>query len=64
MPEKRAKKQNNLTLDTHFIHKRWQKRLSSKCEDIQDIEYYIYNDIPLEEYYRKIENKNGENEGI
>ena len=52
------------SLDKFPITKEWIKRSSKKCDNINDIEYYIYNDIPLEEYYRKIENKNGENEGI
>ena len=52
-----ANTSNGSTLDKYNIRREWEKRLSKRVEDIHDIEYYIYNDIPLEEYYNKIENK-------
>ena len=48
---------NHQTLDKYPVTKEWVKRASKKCENIDDIEYYIYNDIPLTEYYKKLNNE-------
>lgn len=51
----RKGEKNNQTLDKYNFTKEWVKRASKKCENIDDINHYIYNDIPLEEYYKKHE---------
>ena len=67
----RKKKQNkkrtdrtkspNTTIDKYFITKEWVKQASKKVDNIEDIEYYIYNDIPLEEYYNNLKSTKDEN---
>lgn len=49
-----SRKNPNAIIDKYFIHKTWVKQASKKVDNIEDIEYYIYNDIPLEEYYKKL----------
>lgn len=56
-PKGRKKPNGKNTIDKYPITKEWEKRLSYKVDNIKDIEYYIYNDIPLEEYYKKINNE-------
>jgi hypothetical protein len=45
------------SLDKFPVTKEWVKKTSKKCENIDDIDYYLYNNIPLEEYYKKINNE-------
>ena len=50
----------NTTIDKYFITKEWVKQASKKVDNIEDIEYYIYNDLPLEEYYNNLKSTNDE----
>ena len=45
-------------INSYNIHREWLKKAHKKVEDIDDINHYLYNDIPLEEYYNKKERKN------
>ena len=47
------KKQKNTSLDTYKGGKVWRKS-SHKMLDIEKIDYYINNDLPLDEYYDSV----------
>lgn len=47
-------KNTALTIDRYFGNKEWEKATSKKMLDIEQVDYYIYNDLPLDEYYDSI----------
>ena len=48
---KNPEDKNKGSLQTYPMHKHWQKMSSRRTLDIQDIDYYIYNDLPIDELY-------------
>lgn len=38
-------------LNTYPYHRFWAKKTSNKVMDIEDVDYYLYNDLPLDELY-------------
>lgn len=48
---KKKPSQQNTSLNTYSVHKHWQKKQSRRMPNINDIDHYIYNDLPLDEYY-------------
>ena len=46
-----ALKKSPQAIDKYPIKKHWEKRVSKKILDQADIEFYIYNDLPLDDYY-------------
>ena len=49
--EWKEKHKKHQTLDIHRNHKKWDKSKSKSTLDIDEIDYYINNDLPLDEYY-------------
>lgn len=47
-------KNRDLTIDRYFGNKEWEKSTSKKTLDIDKMDYYIYNDLPFDEYYDSI----------
>lgn len=44
-------KKSPQAIDKYNITKDWQKGMSRKVLAQADIEFYIYNDLPIDEYY-------------
>jgi len=48
------KKQKNSSLDVHRNHHQWKKQSLKKSLDIDEVDYYLYNDLPIEELYDEL----------
>ena len=65
----KGSKTKNSSLNTYNLHKEWKKSSLKKTLDIDEVDYYLYNDLPIEELYdeMKLYNydwKNNKNKAI
>ena len=53
---KKKKKNLNTSLDTYrwALRKDWEKQAISRTLDPAEVDYYLYNNLPLDELYEKI----------
>ena len=49
--EYRTLEKSPQAIDKYPITKHWEKRTSKRVLDQETLEYYIYNDLPIDEYY-------------
>ena len=48
---KGSKSTGKYSLGTYPINKYWAKQVSSRTLDIDEVDYYLYNDLPIDELY-------------